>query len=141
MADLYNQVLVGDGVSTYTVGANNRKTGVTSEMGTPRLTPLVIYNDGDYYFYESEFDDPNSKQFQIIQTLQQFVEIYTIGEVDDYDFTVLVRDSSIPYNDGDTFEDDGSEVDILQDAIRALGSDFEDHTVTIGEIDGDDTDG
>jgi hypothetical protein len=136
MADAYSQTISGE-AGAATLGGNTRKTGVTSEMGTPRLTPLVIYNDGDYYFYESEFDDSNSKQFQIIQTLQKFVEIYTIGQVDSYDFTVFVRDSSIPYGANQTFENDGQTVDILQNAIRALGSEFEDHTVRIAQLDGD----
>jgi len=139
MADLYAATISGD--SAYTVGANNRRTGVTSEMGTPRLTPLIIDNYGDTTFYENQFSNPNSIQFKIIQALQQWVTIYVIGQVDSSDFTILVRDSSIPYNDGDTFANVDNSVDKLEAAVRALGVEFENYTVKIGEIDGDETDG
>jgi hypothetical protein len=53
--------------------------------------------------------------------------------------TVIVRDSSVPYDDGTTFQSEGSVVTKLQTAVRAaLGADV---IVKIGRLVDDDTDG
>ena len=151
MADLYSQIIRGDGVSTNTVGGNTRNLQPTSETGTPKLTPIVIYNlldpeDNNPGWPSSELGlGRNSPQFKVIQALQQFVTVYSVGDTrGNNGFTVICRDSSIPYNDGETFKDVGNTISKLQTAVRAIATDanykYSDLTVQVGMLSDDDTD-
>jgi len=152
MADLYNQVLVGDGVSTYTVGGNTRNLQPTQETGTPRLTPIIIEGlldptDGNEDWPSSELGlAKNGPQFKVLQALQQFVTVYSVGDSrgSSGTLTVICRDSSIPYDSGETFKDVGETITKLQTAVRAIATDddykYSDLTVEVGMISDDDTD-
>ena len=158
MADLYSQVIVGDGVSTYTVGGNTRRVKPSSELGTPKITPVILNtdsqtlpsgqtawaeNDNDLNNYElnSDFQTQNGDIFKAVQAIQQFCEVYEVGGASDSNLmTVMVRDSSIPYDDGTTFQNDPSVITKLQTAVRAaLGGAAV--IVQIGRVVDDDTDG
>jgi hypothetical protein len=157
MADLYNQVIVGDGVSTYSISNNTRNLQPTSEIGTPRLTPLYIQGlrdpitleesgSADDWFSSKDGLAKNSAQFKVVQALQQFVTIYKVGDTrgESSFFTVLCRDSSIPYDGSDTFKDVGNNITKLQDAVRLTPADddfdYGGVIVKIGMISDDDTD-
>jgi hypothetical protein len=151
MADLYSQVIRGDGVSSYTVGNNTRNLQPTQETGTPRLTPIII---DDLYTAADDIADwpisqlglaKNGPQFKVLQALQQFVTVYSIGDSrGDDKLTVICRDSSIPYDDGKTFKDVEEVITKLQTAVRAIATDdeykYSSLTVNIGLISDDDTD-
>ena len=157
MANLYSQTIVGDGVSTYTVGGNTKRIFPTSEMGTPKITPVMINTDGETlpsgnslwadndtdagnYSIASDFQTQGDV-FLAVQAIQQFCEVYEVGGTTSSEhFTVMCRDSSIPYDAGDTFQNDGNTITILQTAVRAaLGGALVE--VQIGRIVDDDTDG
>jgi hypothetical protein len=155
MADLYSQTISGD--SAYTVGGNTKRIFPTSEMGTPKITPILINtneetlpsgaedwtdNDTDAgnYSITSEFQT-RGDIFLAVQAIQQFCEVYEVGGTTSSEhFTVLCRDSSIPYDAGTTFQNDGNTITVLQTAVRAAlgGAEVE---VRIGRIVDDDTDG
>jgi hypothetical protein len=157
MANLYSQTIVGDGVSTYTVGGNTKRIFPTSEMGTPKITPIMINTNeetlpsGNTYWTDNDSNAGNysiTSEFQTrgdiflaVQAIQQFCEVYEVGGTTSSEhFTVLCRDSSIPYDAGDTFQNDGNTITVLQDAVRAaLGGALVE--VQIGRIVDDDTDG
>ena len=156
MADLYSQTIVGDGVSTYTVGGNTKRIFPTSEIGTPKITPVIINTDGqqlpsgqttwadddtdvENYNIDSDYQTQGDV-FLAVQALQQFCTIYEIGcSSDSSDLTVLCRDSSIPYDAGDTFQNAGNTITKLQTAVRAALGGAE-VIVRIGRIKDDDTD-
>ena len=152
MADLYSQTIVGDGVSTYTVGNNTRNLQPTQETGTPRLTPIIIEGlldptDSNEDWPSSELGlERNGPQFKVLQALQQFVTVYSVGDSRGSSDTlaVICRDSSIPYDDGETFKDVTSTITKLQTAVRAIPTDdnykYSDLTVEIGMISDDDND-
>jgi hypothetical protein len=76
-----------------------------------------------------------------VQAIQQFCTVYEVGAstISEH-LTVMCRDSSIPYDAGTTFQNDGSPITVLQTAVRAaLGGALV--TVNIGRIEDDDTDG
>ena len=99
MADLYSQVIVGDGVSTYTVGANNSKTEHdTFNFGTPNIYPLVVTrtDEGDWDGHASSGSDFN----KVVTYMQnRGVEIYGIGQVSGTQFTILVNWNTLPQDD------------------------------------------
>ena len=155
MADLYSQVIRGDGVSTATVGGNTKRIFPTSEMGTPKITPVILdtdnvtlpsgesswtSNDTDVqnYLITSEYQT-RGDVFLAVQAVQQFCEVYEVGGSSDSDIlTLMCRDSSIPYDAGTTFQNDGSTITKLQTAVRAaLGGAAV--LVTIGRIVDNDT--
>lgn len=152
MADLYGQVIVGDGVSTYTVGGNTRNLQPTSETGTPKLTPIVITGlldptDANENWPSSELGlGRNGPQYKVVQALQQFVTVYSVGDSRGSSsvLTIICRDSSIPYNDGDTFKNVDNAITKLQTAVRAIPTDadykYSDCVVEVGMISDDDTD-
>jgi len=148
MADLYNSDL----------GANTRRTRPSSEFGTPRLTPLILNTDSesmasgnsswcpndtdeDNLLISSDFQNRNSDVFKAVQAISQYCEIYEVGGSSDSNIiTIVCRDSSIPYDAGSTFLNEGSTVTKLQNAVRsAVGSEYT--LVYIGRITDDDTDG
>jgi hypothetical protein len=137
MADLYNQVIYGDGVSTYTVGGNTERIFPTSEIGTPKITPVIINTNGydelpsggedwaqddsdaDNYSITSDFQTQGDV-FLAVRAVQQYCEVYEVGGSSGSNIlTLMCRDSSIPYDDGTTFQDDGSTITVLQNAVRA----------------------
>jgi len=122
----------------------------TSELGTPRLTPIIISGlegpDGDDWPTSQSGLNSDSPQFHVIRAVQTWAEIYQIGDTrgsSSY-FTVICRDSSIPYDSGDSYTAVGNTVTKLQSAVRALEPvgdyDFSDCTVVVGLLSDDDTD-
>lgn len=128
MADLYSQVVVGDGVSTYTVGANNRKTTHgTFNYGTPKIYPLVLEREDAGNF--TGHADANSDFHKVMAVIQTRAEIYGIGEVENARFTILVnwntlaQDATASENTGEPNADAG-DLDYLQTEIfNATGVD------------------
>jgi hypothetical protein len=155
MADLYAATISGD--SAYTVGGNTKRIFPTSEMGTPKITPVIINTDnetlpsGNSLWADNDTDAGNysiTSDFQTqgdvflaVQAIQQFCEIYEVGGSSNSNYlTVMCRDSNIPYDAGTTFQNDGSTITKLQTAVRAaLGGAAV--LVQIGRIVDDDTDG
>jgi hypothetical protein len=158
MADLYNQVIRGDGVSTATVGGNTKRIFPTSEIGTPKITPVILYTNGydelpsggenwaqsdgdaDNYSITSDYQTQGDV-FLAVRAVQQFCEVYEVGGSSTSNYlTLMCRDSSIPYDEGTTFQNDGSTITVLQNAVRAaLGNTTT--LVRIGRVVDDDTDG
>ena len=147
MADLYS-----------TLGSNARKIVPSSTFGTPHLTSIILSTDeetlpngsnvwcpndedADNYNPNSDFASPGSDVYLAVRAIQQYCEIFQVGgSSDSFYFTVIVRDSSIPYGPGQTFQSEGETVAALQTAVReALGGTAV--LVTIGRITDDDTDG
>jgi hypothetical protein len=156
MADLYSQVIRGDGVSTATLGGNTKRIFPTSEMGTPKITPVIINvngqtlpsgndvwanNDTDVENYDITSDyQTQGDVFLAIQAVQQFCTVYEVGcSSDSSILTVMCRDSSIPYDAGNTFQNEGNTITKLQTAVRAALSGAT-VLVRIGRIKDDDTD-
>lgn len=147
MPDLYSEI-----------GQNARKTIPSSEFGTPKITPVMINTDGETlpsgnnvwcpndsdagnYDVNSDFRTANNDIFKVVQAIQEFCEISNVGGSSDSDhLTVMCRDSSIPYDAGDTFQNDGNTITVLQTVVRAaLGG--TQVSVRIGRVVDDDTDG
>jgi hypothetical protein len=148
MPDLYNTDL----------GQNARKTIPSSEFGTPKITPVMVETDGNQlpngdtawcpndsdvgnYAVGSDFRTANSYVFRAVQAIQQYCEVYEVGGSSDSSFlTIKCRDSSIPYDEGTNFQNDGAVITKLQTAVRAAleGSLI---GVYIGRVVDDDTDG
>jgi hypothetical protein len=143
MADLYSQLSRGGRVKP-------------NAMFIPQLTPVIINTDGqtlpsgqnawaendsdeDNYLITSDYQTQRGDIFKAVQAIQEYCEVYEIGSASDTNrLTVFVRDSSIPYDDGTTFQNDGSTITKLQTAVRAaLGGAAV--LVTIGRIKDDDT--
>jgi hypothetical protein len=146
MADLY--ATLGD----------NRRARPSSEFGTPKITPVLINTNGetlpsgnsvwapndsdlDNYSKDSDFQTANGDVFRAVQAIQQYCEVYEVGGSSDSSWlTVMCRDSSIPYDDGTTFQNDGSTITVLETVVRAA-LDGAAVSVRIGRIVDDDTDG
>jgi hypothetical protein len=144
MADLYASI-----------GQNTRRIFPTSELGTPKITPVIINTDsqtlpsGESSWTSNDTDVQNylitseyqtrGDVFLAVQAVQQYCEVYEVGGSSDSDYlTVMCRDSSIPYDAGTTFQNDGSTITKLQTAVRAaLGGAAV--LVTIGRIVDNDT--
>jgi hypothetical protein len=152
MADLYSQV-----IGNTTFGGNTKRIVPSSEFGTPKITPVIIStggqtlpsgndvwanNDTDVDNYDITSDyQTQGDVFLAVQAIQQFCEVYELGGSSDSNFlTVMCRDSSIPYDAGTTFQNDGTTITTLQDVVRAaLGGAAV--LVYIGRTVDDDTDG
>jgi hypothetical protein len=147
MADLYSSL-----------GSNARRIVPSSTFGTPQLTSIVLNTDGETlpngssawcpndddlanYNPDSDFASPGSDAYLAVRAIQQYCEVFQVGGSSDSSFlTVIVRDSSIPYGEGQTFQSEGQTVTALQTAVReALGGTAV--LVYIGRITDDDTDG
>jgi hypothetical protein len=143
MADLYSQLSRGGRVKP-------------NAMFIPQLTPVILNtdeqtlpsgltawtendSDTDNYLLTSEYQAQRGDIFKAVQAIQQYCEVFEVGGNSDSDFlTVMCRDSSIPYNDGTTFQDVGSTITKLQTAVRAaLGGAAV--LVQVGRISDDDT--
>ena len=136
-------------------GVNTRRIFPSSEFGTPKITPVIIdidgatlpsgndvwaNNDTDVENYDITSDyQTQGDVFLAVQAVQQFCEVYEVGcSSDSSILTVMCRDSSIPYDAGDTFQNDGNTITKLQTAVRAaLGG--ASVLVRIGRIKDDDT--
>jgi hypothetical protein len=145
MADLYSSI-----------GQNTKRIFPSSEFGTPKITPVIINVNGqtlpsgndvwanndtdvDNYLITSDYQTQGDV-FLAIQAVQQFCEVYEVGcSSDSSILTVMCRDSSIPYDAGDTFQNEGNTITKLQTAVRAALSGAT-VLVRIGRIKDDDTD-
>jgi hypothetical protein len=141
-----------------TLGSNARRIVPSSTFGTPQLTALILSTDGEVlpngttlwcpddtdeenYNPDSDFASPGSDVYHAVRAIQQYCEIYQVGGSSDSElFTIIVRDSSIPYADGQTFQSEGQQVAALQTVVREAleGAPV---LVYIGRITDDDTDG
>jgi hypothetical protein len=145
MADLYSALSRGGRVKP-------------NAMFIPQLTPVILNtdeqtlpsgltawtendSDTDNYLLTSEYQAQRGDIFKAVQAIQQFCEVFEVGGNSDSDYlTVMCRDSSIPYDTGDTFQNDGNTITKLQTAVRAaLGGAAV--LVTIGRIVDNDTPG
>lgn len=145
MADLYASLSRGGRVQP-------------NSMFIPRLTPVIIDTDGetlpsgqtawaendsdmDNYLITSDFQQQRGDIFKAVQAIQQYCEVYEISGVSDSNLlTVIVRDSSIPYDDDTNFQSEYSTITKLQDAVREAleGASV---LVRVGRFVDDDTDG
>ncbi len=148
MSDLYNTIL----------GQNTKRIIPSSEFGTPKITPVVLNTNGqtlpsgetgwaiadssnnENYNIDSAFQTQGDV-FLAVRAIQEYCEVYEIGCSNDSNrLTVMVRDSSIPYNDGTSFLNEGTAITKLQTAVRAALGGAE-VLVLIGQIAETDTDG
>lgn len=145
MADLYASLSRGGRVQP-------------NSMFIPRLTPIIIDTDGvtlpsgetswapndsdaDNYLITSDFQQQRGDIFKAVQAIQQYCEVYEVAGASSTELlTVIVRDSSIPYDDGTNFQNDFSTITKLQDAVREA-LDGASVFVRIGRFVDDDTDG
>jgi hypothetical protein len=137
------------------IGQNTKRIFPTSELGTPKITPVIVNTDGETlpsgesswtsndtdvqnYLITSEYQT-RGDVFLAVQAIQQYCEVYEIGGSSDSNYlTVMCRDSSIPYDAGTTFQNSGNTITKLQTLVRAaLGGALV--LVTIGRIKDDDT--
>ena len=137
------------------IGQNTKRIFPTSELGTPKITPVIVNTDGetlpsgnttwadgdndvDNYDITSDYQTQGDV-FLAVQAIQQYCEVYEIGGSSDSNYlTVMCRDSSIPYDAGTTFQNSGNTITKLQTLVRAaLGG--ASVLVTIGRIKDDDT--
>lgn len=146
MADLYASI-----------GQNTKRIIPSSELGTPKITPVIINTQGETLpsgetvWADGDTDQENysitsdyqtqGDVFLAVQAVQQFCEVYEVGGSSDSNFlTMMCRDSSIPYDGSDTFQSEGNTITKLQTAVRAaLGGAAV--TVYVGRLVDDDTDG
>lgn len=162
MADLYNSVNAynADGSVASRLGDNTRKIGKPrSDFATPTNLPLNVRtggetlpgtessswttssNDNDNFLSTSEFNDSNSDIARAVNVIQQYCEVYEVGGASNSSiFTIMVRESSVPYNDGQSFLDEGASITKLTNALNAEFG-FTNMEVDIGRIVDDDTDG
>jgi hypothetical protein len=92
----------------------------------------------DNYSQTSEYQT-RGDIFLAVQAVQQFCEIYEVGCSSDSNYlTVMCRDSSIPYDEFNTFQNSGNTITKLQTVVRAA-LDGAAVLVTIGRIKDDDT--
>ena len=147
MPDLYNSDL----------GRNTKRIIPSSELGTPKITPVILStnsqtlpsgetqwaaadNNNDNYNITSDYQTQGDV-FLAVQAVQQYCEVYEVGcSSTSTRLTIMCRDSSIPYDDGTSFLNEGSTITVLQTAVRAaLGGALV--NVLIGQIGDSDTDG
>jgi hypothetical protein len=150
MADLRLQAIGGT-----TFGANAKRIFPSSELGTPKITPVILIADGtlpsgndlwadgdnDVQNYNLDSDyQTQGDVFLAVQAIQQFCEVYEVGGSSDSSIlTLMCRDSTIPYDDGTSFQNDGATITVLETALTTAG--FTDVLVRVGRITDDDTDG
>jgi len=118
MADLYSQTIVGDGVSSYTVGSNSRKFGHrTFSFGTRNISPLVLYSAASDF---ADSQDSNSSFYKVMNVVQGRCEIYGIGRVVDDYATIFVADDTLYADEGDDRAPNNDEdIDLLEAEILA----------------------
>jgi|TARA_B110000971_G_C19984334_1_gene488864 6,7-dimethyl-8-ribityllumazine synthase len=118
MADLYGQVVRGDGVSTYTVGANNQKAAQPlSNMGTRELTFLTVTAGGDTPFAVAQFTTAGGSADAVVKGIAVAgAEVYHFQRVSD---TVMAL--TLGLDTSHVYDADGTTVGygVLEAAIKA----------------------
>ncbi len=147
MPDLYDSDL----------GQNTKRIIPSSELGTPKITPIILVTNNqtlpsgetawtttdtnnDNYLITSEYNT-RGDIFLAVQAVQQYCEVYEVGcNSNSTRLTIMVRDSSIPYDEGTSFLNEGSTITKLRTAVRAAlgGAEI---LLVIGQIGDSDTDG
>jgi hypothetical protein len=154
MADVYSQTISGEAATT--LGGNTKRIFPTSEMGTPKITPVIINTNGqtlpsgESVWASNDNDNENvlitsdyqtqGDVFLAVRAIQEYCTVYEIGGNSDSGIlTVMCRDSSIPYDAGTDFNSDAQTITKLQTAVRAAlaGAEVD---VYIGRMVDDDTD-
>jgi hypothetical protein len=143
MADLYSGLSRGGRIKP-------------NAMFIPQLTPVIINtdsqtlpsgqtawaendNDTDNYLITSDYQTQRGDIFKAVQAIQEYCEVYEISGASDTNYlTVMCRDSSIPYDAGNSFQNHGNTITKLQTAVRAALGDAA-VLVTIGRLKDDDT--
>lgn len=130
MANLYNEA----------VGINTRKSFSSEDRTGPSLTWLVVQNTDSNFEPGSSYDPQlltkNSTNFQVIQAIQQYCEVYEVVRPSTGIMSVQVRTNSVPYT-GNEEPNDGGENSVLTGLVRtALGS--SNYTVWNGAFQDDD---
>ncbi len=139
------------------LGQSSKRIIPSSELGTPKITPIILSTNGqtlpsgettwakddsnnDNYSITSDFQTQGDV-FLAVQAVQQYCTVYEVGCTSGSQrMTIMCRDSSIPYDDGTSFLNEGSTITKLQTAVRAaLGGATV--NVLIGQIGDSDTDG
>ena len=156
MADLYSQIIYGDGSNNKTFGQNTKRIFPVSELGTPKITPVIISVNGEtlpsgetqWAVDDNDLQNINLNSdyqtqgdvFLAVRAIQEYCTVYEVGGSSGSSFlTVMCRDSSIPYDDGTDFNSDTETITKLQTAVRAaLGGAAV--SVYIGRVVDDDTD-
>jgi hypothetical protein len=132
-----------------TLGQNTRKVKPNSGF-IPKLTPVMVYNDdfswteendADNYLSTSQYQANNSRVFRAVQAIQQFCEVFEVGNNSfSGTITMMCRDSSIPYDAGTDFNNEGADIAKLTQALTlAFPGEFV--YARVGLITDDDTDG
>lgn len=125
---------------TATLGANSRKVLTTSDQTGPETTWLVIENnDGNFETgtdYDAELTTANSTNFKVLQSIGMRCEIYEVVRPSSSLMSIKVRASSVPYAEGESRNDQGSN-SILTTELRAALDDTS-YTVWNGAFADDD---
>lgn len=112
MANLYNDA----------VAINTRKSKTSEDRSGPELTWLVVENTNNDFeggaSYTPELTTRNSTNFQVVQAIQQWCEVYEVVRPGSGLMSIQVRTSSVPYDSDDAPNDTGINT-ILTDTVRA----------------------
>ena len=99
-----------------TIGYNSSKSQDSTTFGTRDLVFLQIGNGGQNL--ETDYTNPNSYFFKLIQTLQQSIEIYGVGIPNGGSVTVVANRQSVPFS-GTEESNAGGRVSELETLINA----------------------
>ena len=99
-----------------TIGYNSSKSQDSTTFGTRDLVFLQIGNGGQNL--ETDYTNPNSYFFKLIQTLQQSIEIYGVGIPSGTSVTVVANRQSVPFS-GTEESNAGGRVSELETLINA----------------------
>lgn len=132
MPDLYSQTIVGDGVSTYTVGANNRKVSQVYNTGTRQLVFLQLDVTCVTDNLATDYASANSNFSKLMSILQQRIEIYGVGEPNSQgEVTVITTKDSLAMTTAEE-NDPGDDVDVIKNTIEAESAIFSNANVFWG---------
>lgn len=115
-----------------TIGYNSSKSQDSTTFGTRDLVFLQIGNGGQDL--ETDYTNPNSYFFKLIQTLQQSIEIYGVGIPSGTSVTVVANRQSVPFS-GTEESNAGGRVSQLETLINAH-PDLSGFDVFHGKMDG-----
>ena len=115
-----------------TIGYNSSKSQDSTTFGTRDLVFLQIGNGGQNL--ETDYTNPNSYFFKLIQTLQQSIEIYGVGIPSGTSVTVVANRQSVPFS-GTEESNAGGRVSELETLINAH-PDLSGFDVYHGKMDG-----
>ena len=99
-----------------TIGYNSSKSQDSTTFGTRDLVFLQIGNGGQDL--ATDYTNPNSYFFKLIQTLQQSIEIYGVGIPNGGSVTVVANRQSVPFS-GTEESNAGGRVSELETLINA----------------------